>query len=229
MPVWIRHVVLKWMAQLLRFKIPSKRKQTIFGTPERNNVAVSRRNETTEYKCTNKPKADDTFSQGTSSFGNLFVPHNGVQTLVKQLSHSNLVNGNYKSGPNCTHQGDLESVPRVTITQVEDWCIASSNVSLSSNEDHDQRNDSESGADVELRAPLNDDRRMEELLKMQEKLLEHVQILSNVVAENEQLQEKKDEWNLVAAIFDRAFRIVFLIMFFLSTLSIFYFSKGWKM
>ena len=67
---------------------------------------------------------------------------------------------------------------------------------------------------------------MAELLKTQEKILEHVQMLCNVVTENEQLQEKKDEWSLVAAIFDRAFRIAFLIMFFLLSLTIVFFSIG---
>ena len=61
---------------------------------------------------------------------------------------------------------------------------------------------------------------MEEMLKM----LECVQILTKEVAKNEDVQEKKDEWNTLVAILDRAFRMLFLIMFFLSTLAIFYFS-----
>ncbi|XP_078356474.1 neuronal acetylcholine receptor subunit alpha-10-like [Oculina patagonica] len=222
MPAWIRHVVFKWMAQMLRFKIPKKRKRSTFGTQQQEHTAASQRNETTEHRRNDKPN----FVQGATSVDALFVPRNGVQSLVKQLSHSNLMNGNYKSGPNFTQQGGLGSLPKLTVTQVEDWCIASSHVSLCSNEDDDQRLNSESGADDETRPATYDDRRMEELLKMQEKLLEHVQILSNVVTENEQLQEKKDEWNMVAAIFDRVFRIAFFIMFFLSTLTIFYFSKG---
>lgn len=93
---------------------------------------------------------------------------------------------------------------------------------LSSNEDHGvEQHNSETGTDGEVRKPLNNgDRRMEEMLKM----LECVQILTKEVAKNEDVQEKKDEWNTVVAILDRAFRMLFLIMFFLSTLAIFYFS-----
>lgn len=92
----------------------------------------------------------------------------------------------------------------------------------SSNEDHGvEQHNSETGTDGEVRKPLNNgDRRMEEILKM----LECVQILTKEVAKNEDVQEKKDEWNTVVAILDRAFRMLFLIMFFLSTLAIFYFS-----
>lgn len=221
MPVWIRLVVLKWMAQFLRFEIPKKRKQITVDQPEQDHSAALLRNKTTKHSRDNNPN----FTQGTSSL-DAFFPRNGVQSLVKRLSHSNLVNGNYKSGLKFPQHGDLGSLPRLTVSQVEDWRIASSHVSLSSNEDDDQRHNSEAGAGDELRSHAYDVRCMGELLKMQEKILEHVQILSNVVAENEQLQEKKDEWNLVAAIFDRAFRIGFLIMFFLLSFTIFYFSKG---
>lgn len=67
---------------------------------------------------------------------------------------------------------------------------------------------------------------MDELLEMQTKLLEYVQMLANVATENEELQEKKYEWSLVASIFDQAFRIAFLIMIFLSTLAILYISRS---
>ena len=208
---------------MLRFKISKKQKRSTFSdTTEQDHIAVSQGNKTTECSRNSKP----TFVHGASSLDALFVPRNVEQSLVKQLSHSNLVNGNYKSHSHFAHQGGLGSLPKLTVTQEEDWCIASSHVSLCSNDNDDQRPNSESGADDEIVAPSFDDRRMEELLKMQEKLLEHVKILSNVVAENEKLQEKKDEWNMVAAIFDRVFRIAFLIMFVLSTLTIFYFSKG---
>lgn len=222
MPVWIRHVVFKWMAPILRFTIPKKRKRSILDTPEQDDTVSPQKNKTAQSSSSDKGN----FIHGSSPLDALFVPRNGVHSLVKQLSHSNLVNGNYKSGTNFTHRGSLGSLPKLTVTQVEDWCIASSHVSLCSNEDDGQRHNSESGADDEIKAHSYDDRCMEELLKMQETLLEHVQILSNVVAENEQLQEKKDEWNLVAAILDRVFRITFLIMFLLSTLTVFYFSKS---
>ena len=61
---------------------------------------------------------------------------------------------------------------------------------------------------------------------MQAKLLEYIQMLANVAIENEEFQEKKYEWSLVASIFDQAFRIAFLIMIFLSTLAIFYISRS---
>lgn len=67
---------------------------------------------------------------------------------------------------------------------------------------------------------------MDELLKMQAKLLEYIQMLANVATENEELQEKKYEWSLVVSIFDQAFRIAFLIMIFLSTLAIFSISRS---
>lgn len=218
MPVWIRHIVLKWMAQLLGFKVPRQKRQDIANTQEQDHTTVLHRNKTNAYSVNNKPKLENAFRQGASSLDTLAAPRNGIQSLVKQLSHSNLRSGNYKSGPALRNPG---SVPRLTVTQEEDWCIASSNVSLCSNDDHDQRhNMSETGADGE------DGRRMEELLKMQEKMLEHIQTLTNEVAKNEHLQQKKDEWNMVASIFDRAFRILFLIMFFLSALTIVYLSLG---
>ena len=223
MPFWIRIVVLKWMAQVLRFEIPNKRKRITVDQQEQDHAADLLRKQTRKENLDNKPNV----TCETSSFDALsFVPRKGVHSLVKKLSRSNLVNGNYKSGPKFPHHVDIGSLPRVTVSEVEDWHIASSHASLSSNEDDDQRHNSEAGTGDELSGHAFDQKCMAELLKTQEKILEHVQMLSNVVTENEQLQEKKDEWNLVAAIFDRAFRIGFLIMFFLLSLTIFYFSMG---
>ena len=221
MPFWIRIVVLKWMAQVLRFEIPNKRKRITVDQQEQDHAANLLRKETTKENLDNKPNV----TRQTSSLDALlsFVPRRGVHSLVKKLSSSNLVNGNYNSGPKFPHHEDMGSLPRLTVSQVEDWHIASSHVSLSSNEDDDN---SEAGAGDEVSGQAFDQRCMAELLKTQEKILEHVQMLCNVVTENEQLQERKDEWNLVAAIFDRAFRIGFLIMFFLLSLTVFYFSMG---
>ena len=223
MPLWIRIVVLKWMAQVLRFDIPNKRKRITVDQQEQDHAADLLRKKTTKEILDNKPNV----TRETSSLDTLsFVPHKDVHSLVKKLSRSNLVNGNYESGPKFPHLENIESLPRLTVSEVEDWHIASSYASLSSNEDHDQQHNSEAGAGDEVSSHAFDQRFMAELLKTQEKILEHVQMLCNVVTENEQLQEKKDEWNLVAAIFDRAFRIGFLIMFFLLSLTIFYFSMG---
>ena len=211
------------MAQFLRFGIPKKRHRITVDQQEQDHVADSLRNKATNESRDNKPNV----TLEPSSLDALsFVPRKDVHSLVKQLSRSNLVNGNYKSGQKFPHHEDLGTLPRLTVSQVEDWRIASSNVTLSSNEDDDQGHNSEAGAGDELSGHSYDQRCMTELLKTQVKILEHVQMLCNVVTENEQLQEKKDEWNLVAAIFDRAFRIGFLIMFFLLSLTIFYFSMG---
>ncbi|PFX34597.1 Neuronal acetylcholine receptor subunit alpha-7 [Stylophora pistillata] len=221
MPVWIRHIVLKWMAQFLRVKVPRHRKQ---GTQELDHVTFLHRNKTPkEYGVNNKTKIENASTHITSSPDHtLATPPKDIQSLVKRISHSNLLNGNYKSG---TGPREQESISKMTITQVEDWCIESSDASLSSNEYHGQRHNSETGTDGEVRKSLNDgDRSTEEILKMQEKLLECVQILTKEVAKNEDMQEKKDEWNTAVAILDRAFRMLFLLMFFLSTLTIFYFS-----
>ena len=221
MPVWVRHVVFKWMAPILRFKIPNKQKPSVVNKAHQDAV-VSTANECTPN---NKTNAGNVSRHRTSSLDTVFPRCNGVKPpLVRQLSYSNLVNGNYKSGPTILRQGDLVSNPRLTVTQAEDWCIASSIASFCSHEGRDQRHNSESCAGDETK--INKDTHMVELLKMQETLLQHVQMLTNVVVENEQLQAKKYEWNLVASIFDQAFRIVFLLMFFLSTLTIFYFSKS---
>lgn len=228
MPIWVRHVVFRWMAQILRFKIPNKRKPSVLSIADRDAV-ISQKNTATEFVPNNKSKVDNIPRKRASSLDLAFPPPNGINhSFVKQLSYSNLLNGNYKSGPAAphVHQGDLRSIPRLTVTQAEDWCIASSVASLCSNEDIDQRQNSETCADGECRSPSHEDNRVEELVKMQQKLLEHVQILAHVVAENEQLRAKKYEWSLVASIFDQAFRIAFLLMFFLSTLTIFYFSKS---
>ena len=224
MPLWIRILVFKWLAKFLRFEIPKKRKLLIVDEHEQGHAAELLRNKTTKESLDNKPN----ITQETSSLDALsFVPRKGVHSLVKKLSRSNLVNGNYKSGPKSQHHEDMGSLPRLTVSQVEDWHIASSHASLSSNEDDDQQHNSEVGAACdEVSGHAFDQRCMAELLKTQEKILEHVQMLCNVVTENEQLQEKKDEWSLVAAIFDRAFRIAFLIMFFLLSLTIVFFSIG---
>lgn len=221
MPFWIRIVVLKWMAQVLRFEIPNKRKRITVDQQEQDHTADLLRKK--EENLHNNPKV----TRETSSLDALsFVPRKGVHALVKKLSSSNLVNGNYNSGPKFPHHDNMGSLPRLTVSQMEDWQIASSHASLSSNEDDDKRHNSEADAGDEVSGHAFDQRCMAEFLKTQGKILEHVQMLCNVVTENEQLQEKKDEWNLVAAIFDRAFRIGFLIMFFLLSLTIFYFSMG---
>ena len=226
MPVWVRHFVFKWMAQIFRVKIPNKRNPSVLKIADQETV-TSQKSAATEFILNNTPKAENVSKQRTSSFDSAFLPRNGInQSLVKQLSCSNLVNGNYKSGPTVPHLGQLGSIPKLTVTQAEDWCIGSSIGSLQSNDECDQRHNSDPCAEDELREPLYAGKRVEELVKMQEALLEHVQILTNVVAENEQLQAKKYEWNMVASIFDQAFRILFLLMFFLSTLTIFYFSKS---
>ena len=223
MPFWIRIVVLKWMAQVLRFEIPNKRKRITVDQQEQDHTADLLTKKTTKENLDNKPNV----TRETSSLDALsFVPRKGVHSLVKKLSRSNLVNGNYNSGPKFPHREDMGSLRRLTVSQVEDWHIASSHSSLSSNEDDDKRHNSEADAGDEVSDHAFDQRCMEALLKTQEKILEHVQLLCNVMTENEQLQEKKDEWNLVAAIFDRAFRIGFLIMFFLLSLTVFYFSMG---
>lgn len=222
MPVWIRHIVFNWMAQLLRVKVPRHRKQDI---QELGDVTFLRRNKIAmEYRVNEKTKIENASTYKASSPDHsLATRHNDIHSLVKRISHSKVLKGNYKSGPGLREQ---ESIPRMSVSQVEDWCIQSSDVSLSSNEDHGvEQHNSETGTDGEVRKPLNNgDRRMEEMLKMQEKLLECVQILTKEVAKNEDVQEKKDEWNTVVAILDRAFRMLFSIMFFLSTLTIFYFS-----
>ena len=229
MPVWVRHVVFKWMAQILRFKIPKKRKPSVLNIIEPETVSTEK-NGATGFIPNNRTRLEKMPRQRTSrSSLDIGFPSqcNGInQPLVKQLSYSNLMNGTYKSGPTVPHQGDLAYIPRLTVNESEDWCIASSVASLCSNDDSDQRHNSDAYADGELRASSYEDRGVEELVKMQETLLEHVKILTNVVAENEQLQAKKDEWNTVASIFDQAFRIAFLLMFFLSTLTIFYFSRS---
>lgn len=223
MPLWIRIVVLKWMAQFLRFEMPKKRKRFTVDQHEQDHATDLLRNKTTKESLDNKPN----ITQEPSSLDALsFVPRKGVHSLVKKLSRSNLVNGNYKSGPKFPHHEDMGSLPRLTVSEVEDWHIASSHASLSSNEEDDQRHNDEAGAGDGVSGHAFDQRCMAELLKTQEKILEHVQMLCDVVTENEQLQEKKDEWSLVAAIFDRAFRIGFLIMFFLLSMTIFYFSMG---
>ena len=227
MPVWVRHVVFKWMAQILRFKIPKKRKPSVLNIIESETVSTQQ-NGATECIPNNRTMVDKVPRQRTSPplLDKVFPSCNGInQPLVKQLSYSNLVNGNYKSGPTVPHQENRTFIPRLTVNQSEDWCIASSVASLSSNEG-DQRHNCDSCADDELRASSYECRRVEELVKMQETLLAHVKILTNVVAENEQLQAKKDDWNTVASIFDQAFRITFLLIFFLSTLTIFYFFKS---
>ena len=211
------------MAQFLRFEIPKERKRFTVDHREQDHAADLLRNKTTKESLDNKPN----ITKETCSLDDLnFVPRKGVHSLVKRLSRSNLVNGDYKSGAKFPHDEDLGSLPRLTVSQVEDWHIASSHASLSSNEDEEQRRNSEAGTGDKVSGHAFDQRCMAELLKTQEKILEHVQMLCNVVTENEELQEKKDEWNLVAAIFDRAFRIGFLIMFFLLSLTIFYFSMG---
>lgn len=209
------------MAQVLRFEIPNKRKRITVDQQEQDHTADLLRKK--EENLHNNPKV----TRETSSLDALsFVPRKGVHALVKKLSSSNLVNGNYNSGPKFPHHDNMGSLPRLTVSQMEDWQIASSHASLSSNEDDDKRHNSEADAGDEVSGHAFDQRCMAEFLKTQGKILEHVQMLCNVVTENEQLQEKKDEWNLVAAIFDRAFRIGFLIMFFLLSLTIFYFSMG---
>lgn len=224
MPFWIRIFVLKWMAQILRFEIPKKRKRINVDQHEHDHAAECLRNKTTKESRDNKAN----ITQKTSSLDALNCVHRkGVHSLVKTLSRSNLVNGNYKSDPKSPHHEHLqESLPRMTVSEVEDWCIASSHVSLSSNEEDYQQHNAEAGAGDKLSSHAYHQKSMEGLLQTQEKILEHVQMLCNVVTENEQLQEKKDEWTLVAAIFDRAFRIGFLIMFFLLSLTIFYCSMG---
>lgn len=223
MPLWIRVFVLKWLAKFLRFEIPKKRNRFTVDQHEQDHAAELLRNKTTKESLDDKPNVN----QETSSLDALsFVPREGVHSLVKKLSRSNLVNGNYKSGPKFPQHEDMGSLPTLTVSQVEDWHIASSHASLSSNEDDDQQHNHEAGAGNEVSGHAFDQRCMAELLKTQEKILEHVQMLCNVVTENEQLQEKKDEWSLVAAIFDRAFRIAFLIMFFLLSLTIIFFSVG---
>lgn len=223
MPFWIRIFVLKWMAQILRFEIPKKRKRISVDQQEHDHAAECLRNKTTKENSNNMP----TITQKTSSLDALSCVHRkGVHSLVKTLSRSNLVNGNYKSGSKPPHHEDVGSLPRMTVSEVEDWCIASSHVSLSSNEEDYQQHNAEAGAGDKLSSHAYHQKSMAELLQTQEKILEHVQMLCNVVTENEQLQEKKDEWTLVAAIFDRAFRIGFLIMFFLLSLTIFYCSMG---
>ena len=214
------------MAQIFRVKIPNKRNPSVLEIADQETV-TSHKSAATEFILNNTPKAENVPKQRTSSFDSAFLPRNGInQSLVKQLSYSNLVNGNYKSGPTVPRQGQLGSIPKLTVTQAEDWCIGSSIGSMQSNDECDQRCNSDSCVEDELREPLYTGKRVEELVKMQEALLERVQILTNVVAENEQLQAKKYEWNMVASIFDQAFRILFLLMFFLSTLTIFYFSKS---
>lgn len=224
MPFWIRIFVLKWMAQILRFEIPKKRKRISVDQQEHDHAAECRlRNKTTKENSNNMPN----ITQKTSSLDALNCVHRkGVHSLVKTISRSNLVNGNYKSDPKSPHHEDVGSLPRMTVSEVEDWCIASSHVSLSSNEEDYQQHNAEAGAVDKLSSHAYHQKSMAELLQTQEKILEHVQMLCNVVTENEQLQEKKDEWTLVAAIFDRAFRIGFLIMFFLLSLTIFYCSMG---
>ena len=207
----------------MRFEIPNKPKRITVDEQEQDHTADLLTKKTTKENLDNKPNV----TRETSSLDALsFVPRKGVHSLVKKLSRSNLVNGNYNSGPKFPHREDRGSLRRLTVSQVEDWHIASSHSSLSSNEDDDKRHNSEADAGDEVSDHAFDQRCMEALLKTQEKILEHVQLLCNVVTENEQLQEKKDEWNLVAAIFDRAFRIGFLIMFFLLSLTVFYFSMG---
>ena len=211
------------MAQILRFEIPKKRKRISVDQQEHDHAPECLRNKTTKENGNNMP----TITQKTSSLDALSCVHRkGVHSLVKTLSRSNLVNGNYKSDPKPPHHEDVGSLPRMTVSEVEDWCIASSHVSLSSNEEDYQQHNAEAGAGDKLSSHAYHQKSMAELLQTQEKILEHVQMLCNVVTENEQLQEKKDEWTLVAAIFDRAFRIGFLIMFFLLSLTIFYCSMG---
>ena len=117
LPLWVRHVVFNWMAKILRFTIPTKRRPSVLNLTNRETV-TSLGNEATEVILNNKPKVKDPQRQRTVDGS--FRPSNGInQSLVKQLSYSNLVNGNYKSGP---------TVPRqVKFTQHSgDWCIASS-------------------------------------------------------------------------------------------------------
>jgi len=144
---------------------------------------------------------------------------------VRQLSYLNLVNGNHRSSQTVSRQVDQGLRSRLTVTHAEDWCRPSS-ASLCSNEDRHGQHNSVTCAVTEPPTVNSSDKRMDELLKMQAKLLEYIQMLANVATENEELQEKKYEWSLVVSIFDQAFRIAFLIMIFLSTLAIFSISRS---
>lgn len=225
LPLWVRHVVFNWIAKILRFKIHTKRRPSVPNLTNRE-TTTSLGNEATEVILNNNPGVKDPQRQRTVDGS--FLPSNGINhSLMKQLSYSNLVNGNYKSGPTLPLQGDLGSIPRLNVTQQsEDRCIAASIGTLTSNDERGQRYNCDPSYGEESRALSNEDRRVEELIKLQELLLEQVNILTKVVAQNEQLQAKKYEWNMVASILDKAFRIAFLFIFFLSTMTIFYIARS---
>ena len=223
MPIWVRNVVFKWMAPLLRFKLPKKRKPKRINIRDVNSV-ITEATESTPNKVYAEKVPKNVVA---SSIEAVFPRSNEInQSIVRQLSYLNLVNGNHRSSQTVTRQVDPGLRSRLTVTHAEDWCRPSTTASLSSNENRDEQHNSVTCVVTEPPTVNRSDKRMDELLKMQTKLLEYVQILANVATENEELQEKKYEWSLVASIFDQAFRIAFLIMILLSTLAILYISRS---
>lgn len=224
MPIWVRHVVFKWMAPLLRFKLPKKRKPKGINITDMYSVMT----EATESTPNNKAYGQKVpKNMVASSIEAVFPRSNEInQSIVRQLSYLNLVNGNHRSSQTVTRQVDEGLRSRLTVTHAEDWRRPSTTANLCSNENRDEQHNSVTCVVTEPPTVNSSDKRMDELLKMQTKLLEYVQMLANVATENEELQEKKYEWSLVASIFDQAFRIAFSIMIFLSTLAILYISRS---
>ncbi|XP_073238907.1 neuronal acetylcholine receptor subunit alpha-10-like [Porites lutea] len=173
MPIWVRHVVFKWMAPLLRFKLPKKRK------PKRINITdmYSVITEVTESTPNNKVYGQKVPKNMVASSNEALFPRSNEinQSIVRQLSYLNLVNGNHRSSQTVNRQVDQGLRSRLTVTHAEDWCRPSTTASLCSNENRDEQHNSVTCVVTEPPTVNSSDKRMDELLKMQTKLLEYVQ------------------------------------------------------
>ena len=240
MPVWLRHVVLDMLGKLFHIRAhkrkpilanlqvlgfphddiePSHEPPTANGLHETNIIASAKLPATTRAGL----KLDNISKEAES----LALPHNKNRSkLVKSISQVNLMNGDYHYAPTvdafCDKPGTLLRIPkRLGRTR--------STVSLAHGYLGEQKNlgSRETFLD-KSNAALNEDEcelKVQEILKCQDRLTQQVSLLLLVAQEQEKEKIKKDEWVLVASIFDYGFMVVFLIMLLLSTFIIFMQSR----
>ena len=87
--------------------------------------------------------------------------HEINQSIVKQISYLNLVNGNHGSSQTVSRQVDQGLRSRLTVTHAEDGCRPSTTASLCSNEDRDEQHNSVTYVVTEPPTVNSSDKRMD--------------------------------------------------------------------
>ena len=203
-PIWVRNIVLNWLAKIVRVKVPPGlinviEKHVQEQEEAQEEIDLERRSSILPQTGVRRERCFTSIGEFYSkSRGSLQTTgRNRCRTMSSERDSRSSVDGEATQTVGLPKMSTLPYVSSLRSINEERPCTSSSNV------------------------PPSFEVSMKEMLLKQDNLLKNVRRLVHVVREKEENDIQREEWKLVASVIDACFFWVFMAALLISSLVIF--------